>query len=227
MTILLTHNPAGGATSTENSQTTPTTAAAATTQPESNRFSYDTSLDARDSALIQLDGPMLDLEALTPKKPAQDLSNIMDLDLNNDFFSQTSSTAATGVDPWGGGGGQTSGTGLAQSSPWGMQQGGGQQYTQGGGQQFMPGGGQHYAQQGYNMHGGGQQFGGFGQPNTMYGHPAQGQTNAWGMHGQGHQQTGFGAPPPAPTQQQQPQAPQKALSQEEFDKLWDELNTNF
>ena len=91
------------------------------------------------------------------------------------------------------------------------------------------GGGQHY--------GSGEQFGGYGggygQPagggcgkSTMYGRPAQ--QGQWGMGGQ-QQSAAFGrqaAAAQAPAQTQ-PQAPQKALSQQEFDQLWEELNTNF
>ena len=60
----------------------------------------------------------------------------------------------------------------------------------------------------------------------MYGrHAQQGQ---WGIGGQ-QQSAAFGrqaAAAKAPAQIQS-QAPQKALSQQEFDQLWEELNTNF
>lgn len=230
-------------------ETQPTaTAAPATAQPtQTNRFSYDSNLEARDSALIQLDGPLLDVEALTPKKPAPDLSNIMDLDLGDDFFSKTPGTAATGVDPWGGGGGQASygaatggGNMQQQSSPWGMQAGGGggrqQQFTTGYGQPTGYGQQASYGQPtGYGQPtsfgqptsygqptGYGQQAG-YGQ-SAAYGRPAQGQNNAWGMAGQGARSGGT-VGQPAQAAQQQAQAPQKALSQEEFDQLWDELCT--
>ena len=287
-------SPTGGAPPTSpfepqqkqgEQQTSPAAAQQQAPAQSTNRFSYDNTLDARDSALIQLDGPLLDVEALSPKMPAPDLSNIMDLELNNDFFSKTASTAATGVDPWGGGGAaQTLGnTSVQSSNPWGAgggkqfggggqqfgggggqqlgggggqqfgggggQQlggGGGQQFGGGGGQQFGGGGGQQYGgggggQQygggGQQYGGGGQQFGGYGggfvQPagggygkSTMYGRPAQ--QGQWGMGGQ-QQSAAFGlqaAAAQAPAQTQ-PQAPQKALSQLEFDQLWEELNTNF
>ena len=77
---------------------------------------------------------------------------------------------------------------------------------------------------------GGQQYGDYGQPgygkSTMYGRPAQ--QGQWGMGGQ-QQSAAFGrqaAAAQAPAQTQ-PQAPQKALSQQKFDQLWEELNTNF
>ena len=236
--------PTGGAPPTtpfepqqqQQQQTGPELTQQPAAPPSSNRFSYDESLDARDSALIQLDGPLLDLEALVPPNPTLDFSNIMDLELNNDLFSQTASTAATGIDPWGGGGGggySASGgnIGMQSENPWGMRQGGGvPQLYGGGGQQY---GGGHQ----YNTYGGGygQSAGGYGQSAGGYGQtagfgqPLQGQ---WSI-GAGQQQQsggGFGASPQVPTAQAQPKVPQKALSQEEFDRLWDELcatTTNF
>ena len=259
------HSPTGGAPPTSpfesqqqegQEQTSPVAAQQQAPTPATNRFSYDDTLDTRDSALIQLDGPLLDVEALTPKKPAPDLSNIMDLELHNDFFSQTASTAATGVDPWGGGGGaQTSysggNTGMQSANPWSMQQatggGGGQQYGSGGqqygggGQQYG-GGMQQYGGSGQQYGGSGQQYGGFGGgygqsagggygQSTMYGRPAQ--QGQWGIGGQQQQQqsAAFGRPAPAQAPAQaQSQAQQKALSQLEFDQLWEELSattTNF
>ena len=241
--------PTGGATPTtpfepQQEQQSPAQTQSATTSP-TNRFSYDTSLDARDSALIQLDGPLLDVAALSPQKPAPDLSNIIDLELNNDFFSQTGSTAATSVDPWGGG--QASHTGNVQTNQWSMQGGGNQQTNpwsmQSGNMQSgnMQGGGNRqtnpWSMQSGNMQRGNVQggniqtnpWGGGQQPATgygrsgAYGQPAQVQGNPWGASGRGQQP---GAPPPVPPHQ----GPQKVLSQQEFDQLWDELctpTTNF
>ena len=214
-------SPAGGATPTSQpEQQQQTSTGTADAQP-TNRFSYDSTLDTRDSALIQLDGPLLDLEALTPKKPTPDLSNVMDIDLNDEFFTQATATAATGVDPWGGG--QTASSDNMQN-PWGMQSGG----VGDGGQQFTS-----YGQStGYGQFSGYGQPTGYGQPVAAYGKPMPGQGmqgNQWGMMGQGQHLAGFEFQP-ASQQLQQPQAPQKALSQQEFDQLWDELcasTTNF
>ena len=211
-------SPPGGATPT--SQPEQQQQASTVDAQPTNRFSYDSTLDTRDSALIQLDGPLLDLEALTPKKPAHDVSNVMDIDLNDEFFAQATNAVATGVDPWGGG--QTTSPGNMQN-PWGVQGSG----VGDGGQQFT-GYGQSTGYGQLSRYG---QSTGYGQSASAYGQPMPGQMqgNQWNMLGQGQQLAGFGFQP-TKQQPQQPQAPQKVLSQQEFDQLWDELcasTTNF